>query len=148
MLTCRDTLDDKIQGLDSGADDYVTKPFEFPELFARVRALLRRNPAGGSTILRVGEVTLNTLTREVKRREDAVKLTVREYAVLEYLMRHPGVVLTRGMIEDHVWNTSLFTPGSNLIDVHIGRLRTKLGDTEGALIEAVRGIGYRIKADG
>ncbi len=142
MLTCKGELDDITKGLDAGADDYLPKPFAFPELYARVRALLRRNPEGGFPVLQAGDVTLDTLSMEVRKAGKEVQLTAREYSVLHYLMSHPGVTLTRTMIESHIWGGS-FIPGSNLVDVHIGRIRDKLEDN-GALIQTVRGVGYRL----
>lgn len=142
MLTAKRELNDRVAGLDSGADDYLTKPFDFPELYARVRALLRRDVAAGSPVLHAGDVTLNTITKEVKLGDRPVQLTKTEYAILQYLMSRQGVVLTKAMIEDHVWGTSSET-GANLVEVHVGRLRAKLGDrSEEGLIRTVRGFGY------
>ena len=145
MLTGRDSVADRVRGLDTGADDYLVKPFEFEELAARIRALLRRGVANGSPILQVGDLALNTTTREIRRDETPVELNNKEYSILEYLMRNPNMVVTRQMIEDHVWSFSLES-SSNLVDVYIRRLRSKL-DKSGAesLIETVRGAGYRLK---
>lgn len=146
ILTCKDTVSDKVRGLDSGADDYLVKPFAFDELFARIRALLRRKIGNGSPVLQVGELSMDTLTREVKRGKRDIKLVGKEYSLLEYFMRNPSVVITRRMFEDHVWDFSLESE-SNLIDVYIGRLRTKIDEgTEDSLIETIRGVGYRLKA--
>ena len=146
MLTAKDTVEDRIRGLDTGADDYLVKPFAFSELLARVRALLRREGASKSPELRVGDLTLNTLTRHVWRGKRLIELTTKEYVILEYFMRHPSVVVTRTMIEEHAWDYD-FDSLSNLVDVYIRRLRRKI-DTEGedSLIQTVRGAGYRLKA--
>ena len=146
MLTAKDAVEDRVKGLDTGADDYLVKPFAFSELLARVRALLRREGMSKSPELRVGDLVLNTLTRQVNRGQRPIELTTKEYVILEYFMRHPGVVVTRTMIEEHAWDYD-FDSLSNLVDVYIRRLRRKL-DTEGedSLIQTVRGAGYRLKA--
>jgi DNA-binding response OmpR family regulator len=146
MLTAKDTVEDRVKGLDTGADDYLVKPFAFNELLARVRALLRREGMLKSPELRVGDLTLNTLTRQVWRGQRPIELTTKEYVILEYFMRHPNVVVTRTMIEEHAWDYD-FDSLSNLVDVYIRRLRRKV-DTEGedSLIQTVRGAGYRLKA--
>jgi len=146
MLTARDSVEDRVRGLDTGADDYLVKPFAFSELLARVRALLRREGASKSPELQVGDLALNTLTRHVWRGQRLVELTTKEYVILEYFMRHPGVVVTRTMIEEHAWDYD-FDSLSNLVDVYIRRLRRKI-DTGGedSLIQTVRGAGYRLKA--
>lgn len=147
MLTARDTIEDRVAGLDSGADDYLVKPFAFAELLARLRALLRREPVLLGTTLHVDDLTLDTATRQVSRAGQPVTLTNKEYALLEYLMRHPNQVLTRTMIAEHVWNFD-FDTGTNVIDVHIRYLRRKIDDPhELKLIQTVRGAGYRISAD-
>jgi DNA-binding response OmpR family regulator len=146
MLTARDAVEDRVKGLDAGADDYLVKPFAFNELLARVRALLRRNGVTRSPELKVGDLSLNTLTREVRRGERVVELTTKEYVILEYLMRHPNVVVTRRMLEEHAWDYD-FDSLSNLIDVYIRRLRRKIdvgGDK--SMIQTVRGAGYRLRA--
>lgn len=144
MLTARDTVDDRVKGLDAGADDYLIKPFAFPELLARVRALLRRPPLQTGTVLQVGDLRMDTATRQVRRGDRLIELTPREYAVLEYLMRHPEQVLTRTQIGEHVWNFDFFHE-SNVIDVYIGYLRRKVAkDEEPPLIHTVRGVGYRL----
>jgi DNA-binding response OmpR family regulator len=145
MLTAKDTVEDRVKGLDTGADDYLVKPFAFNELLARVRALLRREGMSKSPELRVGELTLNTLTRQVWRGQRPIELTTKEYVILEYFMRHPNVVVTRTMLEEHAWDYD-FDSLSNLVDVYIRRLRRKI-DTEGedSLIQTVRGAGYRLK---
>lgn len=147
MLTARDTVEDRVAGLDSGADDYLVKPFAFAELLARLRALLRREPVLLGTTLEVADLSLDTVTRQVSRAGQPVTLTNKEYALLEYLMRHPNQVLTRTMIAEHVWNFD-FDTGTNVIDVHIRYLRRKIDDPhELKLIQTVRGAGYRISAD-
>lgn len=147
MLTARDTVDDRVQGLDAGADDYLVKPFAFPELLARIRALLRRPPLQAGTVLQVGDLEMDTSTRKVRRGERLIELTPREYAVLEYLMRHPNQVLTRTQIGEHVWNFDFYHE-SNVIDVYIGYLRRKIEkEGERPLIHTVRGVGYRLNAD-
>jgi len=146
MLTAKDTVTDRVVGLDTGADDYLVKPFAFDELLARVRALLRRDGAMRSPQLRVGDLVMDTLTREVRRGGRSIELTAKEYAILEYLMRNPNVVVTRTMIEVHAWDAE-FSGGSNVIDVYVSRLRVKLDDGDGrTLIQTVRGAGYRMRA--
>lgn len=146
MLTAKDAVEDRVKGLDTGADDYLVKPFAFNELLARVRALLRREGMSKSPELRVGDLTLNTLTRQVWRGNKRIELTTKEYVILEYLMRHPNVVVTRTMIEEHAWDYD-FDSMSNLVDVYIRRLRLKIdNEAEESLIQTVRGAGYRLKA--
>ena len=146
MLTAKDTVEDRVRGLDTGADDYLVKPFAFNELLARVRALLRREAMSKSPELRVGDLTLNTLTRQVWRGQRPIELTTKEYVILEYFMRHPNVIVTRTMIEEHAWDYD-FDSLSNLVDVYIRRLRRKIdNEREDSLIQTVRGAGYRLKA--
>jgi len=146
MLTAKDTVEDRVRGLDTGADDYLIKPFAFNELLARVRALLRREGISRSPELRVGDLTLNTLTRQVWRGQRLIELTTKEYVILEYFIRHPNVVVTRTMIEEHAWDYD-FDSLSNLVDVYIRRLRRKIdNEREDSLIQTVRGAGYRLKA--
>ena len=146
LLTARDRTEDKVAGLDAGADDYLTKPFEFSELTARLRALLRRLGApGAAATLKAGDVEMDPATREVRRGAAAVELTPREYALLEYLLRNSGRPLSRAAIMEHVWGIR-FDPGTNIVDVCINSLRTKLDDRERGLIQTVRGVGYAIKA--
>jgi len=146
MLTAKDTVEDRVKGLDTGADDYLVKPFAFSELLARVRALLRREGISKSPELRVRDLTLNTLTRQVSRGQRPIELTTKEYVILEYIMRHPNVVVTRTMIEEHAWDYD-FDSLSNLVDVYIRRLRRKIdNEREDSLIQTVRGAGYRLKA--
>jgi DNA-binding response OmpR family regulator len=147
VLTARDSVTDKVTGLDVGGDDYLTKPFAFDEFLARVRALLRRGSDSRAPTLRVGELTLDPARRDVRRGERRITLTTREYALLEYLMRNAGRVLTRPMITEHVWGLD-FDPESNVVDVYVGYLRRKI-DAEGErpLLQTVRGAGYTLKAD-
>jgi DNA-binding response OmpR family regulator len=145
MLTARDTIDDRVAGLDSGADDYLVKPFAFRELLARVRALLRRDGLSKDPLLRVSDLEVNTVTHEVRRAGRSVELTSKEYAVLEYFMRHPGQVLTRTQIAEHVWDYD-FVAMSNVVDVYVRYLRRKLGDeSEPRLLRTIRGTGYQLK---
>jgi len=146
MLTAKDTVDDRVDGLDAGADDYLTKPFAFPELLARLRALLRRPPLQIGSVIQVGDLEMNTVNREVTRDGKFIDLSPREYAVLEYLMRHPDQVLTRTQIGEHVWNYDFFNE-SNVIDVYLGYLRRKIDkDHDQKLIHTIRGVGYRLSA--
>ena len=144
MLTARDTVDDIVAGLEVGADDYLTKPFAFRELRARLQSMMRRASGVQSAQLEAGDLTLDVATREVRCAGQRIVLTTREYQVLEYLMHNRGRVLTRSMIEEHVWGYD-YEGISNTVDVHIKRLRAKL-DTPGreSLIETVRGAGYRL----
>jgi DNA-binding response OmpR family regulator len=145
MLTAKDTLDDRIKGLDSGADDYQVKPFAFSELLARVRALMRREALPKSQKLRVGNLVMDTLSRETTRGERRIELTTKEYSLLEYFMRHPNVVLTRTMLEENIWDYS-FDGVSNIVDVYVRRLRQKLeAGGEPGVIETIRGAGYRLR---
>ena len=145
MLTARDRTEDKVVGLDAGADDYLTKPFEFSELTARLRALLRRTGSpGASAVLKAGDVEMDPATREVRRGGKPVELTPREFAVLEYLLRNSGRPLSRAAMMEHVWGIR-FDPGTNIVDVCINSLRTKLDDRDRGLIQTVRGVGYAIK---
>jgi len=144
MLTAKDAISDRVVGLDTGADDYLVKPFAFDELVARVRALTRRHAPTRSTELSIDDLILNTVTRRVCRGNREIELTTKEYAVLEYMLRNPGAVITRSMIEEHVWSNA-FDSVSNLVDVYIRRLRSKIDrDGEPSLIETVRGAGYRL----
>ena len=146
MLTAKDTVEEKVMGLDAGADDYLVKPFAFAELLARVRSLLRRDGMVKTPEIRIGDLILNSLTRDVRRGSNTIDLTNKEYVILEYLMRNPNVVLSRTLIEEHAWNYD-FGSVSNLIDVYVRRLRNKLGDDgKHELIQTVRGAGYRLRA--
>jgi DNA-binding response OmpR family regulator len=145
MLTAKDAVEDRVRGLDAGADDYMVKPFSFNEVLARVRALLRREAIAKSPEIKVGDLVLNTLTREVRLGEKTIELTTKEYVILEYFMRHPNAVVTRTMLEEHAWDYD-FDSLSNLIDVYIRRLRRKLDDDEKeSILQTVRGAGYRLK---
>ncbi len=144
MLTARDAIEDRVRGLDTGADDYLVKPFAFEELVARVRALSRREPQATDALLRVGDLTLDTTTRLASRAGRSIELTAKEYALLEYLIRNPNRVLTRTMISERVWNYETFNV-ANVIDVYIGHLRRKIDDGEAVkLIHTVRGAGYKV----
>jgi two-component system response regulator MprA len=146
MLTARDAVADRIVGLDSGADDYLTKPFDFEELLARVRALLRRTQPQEGEILTFGDMRLNTGTREAYRGSRRIDLTTREYELLLLFMRHPRQVLLRDQIMDRVWGDAMVE--SNAIEVHIGRLRDKLeADDEERLIQTIRGAGYALREE-
>jgi two-component system OmpR family response regulator len=146
MLTARDSVEDRIRGLDAGADDYLVKPFSFGELLARLRALLRRAPAERPAILQAGDVTLDPSAHVVTRAGQPVELSAREFALLEFLMRRAGQVLTRTAILEHVWDYR-FDGDSNVVDVYIGYLRRKLEEPFGApLIRTVRGVGYVLDA--
>jgi two-component system OmpR family response regulator len=141
LLTARDRTEDKVQGLDAGADDYLTKPFDFSELTARLRALLRRAAAPGApAVLRAGDVELDPATREVRRGGEPVELTPKEYALLEYLLRNADRPLSRATLMEHVWGIR-FDPGTNVVDVFINALRNKV-DPRRELIQTVRGVGY------
>ncbi|MGH2447284.1 MAG: response regulator transcription factor [Chloroflexota bacterium] len=146
MLTARDTLDDIVRGLEAGADDYLVKPFAFRELRARLQAIMRRAGGSASSEIQAGDLVLDLSTRQTTRGGQHIRLTNREYQLLEYLMHNPGRVLTRSMIEEHVWGYD-YAGFSNTVDVHIQRLRRKL-DVPGhdSLIETVRGAGYRLVA--
>lgn len=143
VLTARDEIDTKVDVLNMGADDYLPKPFSFEELVARLSALMRRPTEMKPVILSVRDITLDTGTRIVTRDEEPISLTLKEFSILEYLMRNPNRALSREDILDHVWDFQ-FSSFSNVVDVHVKNLRKKLGDERGRLIETVRGVGYRI----
>jgi heavy metal response regulator len=144
MVTARDTIDERVAGLDSGADDYLIKPFAFAELLARIRALLRREPNLKSAVLQVADLEMDTVSRSVRRAGQTIALTSKEYSLLEYMLRHPNQTLTRASIAEHVWNYD-FDNLTNLIDVHIFSLRRKLDDAHAPkLLHTVRGVGYRL----
>ena len=147
VLTARDTLQDRVLGLDSGADDYVIKPFAFAELIARIRALVRRGRAAESPRLATADLEVNLITRKVTRGGQAIELTVREFELLEYLLRHQGQVVSRETLARDVWKeTARTTPLDNVIDVHIARLRRKVDSDEATkLIHTVRGVGFMLR---
>ncbi len=147
ILTAQSQVDQRVKGLDAGADDYLTKPFAIDELLARIRALLRRGATESPSVLQIDDLKLNPATREVTRGGQRIDLTLKEYALLEYLMRHTGRVLTRPMISEHVWNQD-FDTFTNVIDVYVNYLRNKIdrGRVK-KLIHTVRGSGYMLKAD-
>jgi two-component system, OmpR family, copper resistance phosphate regulon response regulator CusR len=147
VLTARDTLQDRVAGLDGGADDYLVKPFAFAELLARIRALLRRGRAADAPRLAVGDLTMDLITRKVTRGVQPVELTVREFELLEYLMRYEGHVVSRETLARDVWKeTARTTPLDNVIDVHIARLRRKVDlDRPVRLIHTVRGVGFMLR---
>lgn len=145
LLTARDTLADKVSGLDQGADDYLTKPFAFEELLARVRALLRRGTPTQPTILTVADVSLDPVSRQVTRAGRKIDLTAKEFALLEFFLRNPGRVLSRALIAQHVWGVD-FDTFTNVIDVYVKYLRKKIDtDFEPKLIHTIRGAGYVLK---
>lgn len=147
ILTVRATIEDKVLGLDSGADDYLTKPFAFQELVARVRALLRRRADADPAVLQVSDLTLDPSRRTVERGNEKIDLSPREFSLLDYFMRNPGRVLTRTMITNHVWDYD-FDTTTNIIDVYVNYLRKKIdAGREPKLIHTVRGVGYVLKAE-
>ena len=142
ILTARDSMDDKLKNFESGADDYLTKPFAFAELLMRVKALLRRGPVNRSSVLRVGDLEVDRLSQQVRRAGRKIELTAKEYALLEYLATHPDRVFSRTMIIEHVWDQS-FEGLTNIVDVYVRHLRAKVDDPFPAkLLRTVRGVGY------
>lgn len=147
ILTARDTVPDRIRGLDAGADDYLTKPFALEELFARLRALVRRQPLERPAVLRMDDLTLNPSTHSVRRGDVDIRLSPKEFQLLRELMRRPGQVLSRTHLIDHVWDFA-YEGGSNVVDVYMGYLRQKIDRPFGRhTIQTVRGAGYRIQSD-
>jgi two-component system, OmpR family, response regulator len=145
LLTARGEVSERIEGLNLGADDYMAKPFAMDELIARVNALMRRSTGERSTLLRVADLTVNLITREVTRAGKKIDLAVREFALLDYLMRSPGRVLTRTQICEHVWDHH-FDTGTNVVDVYVQRLRRKIDDGhDEKLLHTVRGVGYMLR---
>lgn len=145
LLTARDSVDDRVNGLDSGADDYLVKPFAFPELFARVRSITRREPVARPSVLRVGEITLDPASRSVRRNDVPVELSPTEYSLLDYFLRNPDRVLTRSNILEHVWDFA-YDGTSNVVDVYVRYLREKIDRPFGKTsIETVRGAGYVLR---
>jgi two-component system, OmpR family, response regulator len=147
VLTARGEVNERVEGLNTGADDYMAKPFAMDELVARLRALMRRVTGENISLYKVGDLTMNLVSREVIRGTRKIDLTAREFRLLEYLMRSPGQVLTRTQIIERVWEYH-FDPGTNLVDVYIQRLRRKIDDGEDIkMIQTVRGVGYCIKPE-
>lgn len=147
LLTARDGLDDRVRGLDLGADDYLVKPFAFPELLARIRALLRRPPLQTGNLFQMNTLEMDIVQHEVRRDGKRIELSPREFALLEMLFRHPNQVLTRTQIVEHVWNFNFFSD-TNVVDVYVGYLRRKIDrDSAVPLIHTVRGVGYRLSED-
>ena len=145
MLTARDSVEDRVTGLDSGAEDYLVKPFALEELRARLRALLRRDSADKSGVLQVADLTLDPATHFVERDGKSIRLTAKEFSLLEYFMRNPNRVITREMAESHIWSYD-FQAMSNVVDVYVRRLRRNIDEPfEAKLIETLRGTGYRLR---
>jgi heavy metal response regulator len=145
MLTARDTVEDRVKGLDAGADDYLVKPFSFGELVARIRALLRREKTVSDTKLQIADLVMDSATHEVHRGGKEIRLSSKEYRLLDYMMRRPGHVCTRTMIGEHIWGYN-FTDDSNVIDVYISYLRRKIDSGfHNKLIHTIRDVGYKIQ---
>jgi two-component system copper resistance phosphate regulon response regulator CusR len=148
LLTARDAIEDRVHGLDSGADDYLVKPFAFPELLARIRALSRRGVPEQATRLRIGALEMDVVRRSATRSGEALDLTAREFELLEYLLIHKERVVSREMLARDVWRQSRHTPLDNVIDVHVARLRRKVDDRfEKKLLHTVRGVGFVIREE-
>lgn len=148
LLTARSALNERVEGLELGADDYLTKPFYMEELIARLHAVVRRNSGEQRSVLQAGELTVNLLTREVKHGDQPIELTTREFGLLELLIRSPGRVFTRTQLLEHVWGYD-FDPETNVVDVNIRRVRNKIDTVDGpSIIETVRGVGYRLRRGG
>ncbi len=150
ILSARDAVEDRVLGLDSGADDYLVKPFAFPELLARIRLLLRRGRSDQALRLRLADLEMDLVTHKVKRGELLLELTAKEFDLLEYLMRHQGRIVSREMLSRDVWQVKdRSTPLDNVIDVHVARLRRKVdGPSERKLLKTVRGLGFMMTEDG
>ena len=147
MLTARDSVTDRVRGLDAGADDYLTKPFAFEELFARMRSLVRRGPSERAPVLEVGYLALDPAEHTVRRGPDGIRLTPKEFALLQYFMLRPGEALTRPQLLEHVWDYA-FDGDPNIVDVYVGYLRDKIDRPfRRETIETVRGIGYRLRSE-
>ena len=147
VLTAKDSVEDTVRGLDAGCDDYLTKPFAFVELLARIRALLRRDKKEKESVLRIADLSLSVVTHKVMRQGKEIELTSKEYTLLEYFMRNPEKVLTRTMISEHVWDYH-FDSNTNVIDVYVNYLRKKIDkDFDPKLIHTIRGIGYMMKKE-
>jgi heavy metal response regulator len=147
MLTAKTATEDKVAGLDSGADDYLTKPFAFAELLARVRSLLRRGSVEKSTTLSIADLELDTVTHKARRADRTIELTAKEYALLEFFLRNKDRVLSRTIISEHIWEYN-FDTGTNLIDVYVNHLRSKIENESGKkLLHTVRGVGYVMKEE-
>jgi two-component system copper resistance phosphate regulon response regulator CusR len=149
ILTSRGSVDDRVRGLDSGADDYLAKPFAFPELLARLRALVRRANPNSPSVLQLGDLRMDTRGRSVTRGSMTIDLTVREFELLEYLLVHRGTVISREMLARDVWKTTVrYTSLDNVIDVHIGRIRRKIDDPFALkLLHTVRGVGFIVRSE-
>ena len=149
ILTARDAVEDRVQGLDSGADDYLVKPFAFPELLARIRALTRRGRPEQALRLRLADLEVDCVTRKVMRRNQEIQVTAKEFELLEYLMRHQGHTVSREMLARDVWQTvERATPLDNVIDVHVARLRRKIdAPFEKKLLKTIRGVGFVLKEE-
>jgi len=147
MLTARDSVEDRVAGLDGGADDYLVKPFAFAELLARLRALVRRGEPERPSVLEVGDLTLDPATREVRRGSTAIPLSAKEFNLLETFMRRPGAVLSRYELLEHAWDFA-YENRSNVVDVYVGRIRAKIDEPFGRRsLETVRGAGYRLRSE-
>ena len=147
MLTARDSVEDRVTGLDGGADDYLVKPFSYEELLARIRVVTRRKTGHATSVLKVGDLVMDTASHAVSRAGKEITLTGKEYMILEYMMYHPNMLLTRAQLEERAWNSS-FEGGSNIVDVYIRYLRKKIdADFDVKMIQTIRGRGYRLDGE-